>query len=211
VTGDFDKRGPNPYTALMERRVVITGLGAVTPLGNDIGATWSALLAARSGVAGITKFDASGFPCTIGGEVKGFDPLRFMNAKEAQRTDPFIQYALAAALMAVEDAHLTLTPHGSAPLTTVSLSNGSSLRTGVLVGSGRGGVSTYERNAAAYLLKGHRGVSPFTTPMTLVNMRRGHLDEAQGEGPCLDVSTACATGSHAIGEAMRSSSAETRT
>lgn len=175
----------------MERRVVITGLGAVTPLGNDIITTWKALLAGRSGVAGITKFDASGFPCRIGGEVKGFDPLQYMSAKEAQRTDPFIQYALAAALMAVEDAALRLTPH-------------SSLLTGVLVGSGRGGVSTYERNAAAYLLKGHRGVSPFTTPMTLVNMASGVISmRLKAKGPCLDVSTACATGSHAIGEAMK--------
>jgi 3-oxoacyl-[acyl-carrier-protein] synthase II len=175
----------------MERRVVITGLGAVTPLGNDIGATWTALVNGRSGVAGITTFDASTFPCRIAGEVKGFDPLRFMTAKEAHKTDPFIQYALAAALMAVEDAELPLTPR-------------SSRLTGVLVGSGRGGVQTSERNMIAFQNKGPKAVSPFYTPMSLVNMASGFISMKLGaRGPCLDVSTACATGTHAIGEAMK--------
>lgn len=192
VTGAarFDKWGTNPYTARMKRRVVITGLGAVTPLGNDIAATWNALLAGRSGVAAITRFNASGHSCRIGGEVKGFDPLLFMSAKEAHRADPFIRYALAAALMAVEDAGL-------------SRASSDPRLTGVLVGSGRGGVSTYERNMSAFLKKGQRGVSPFTTPMTLVNMASGYISMKLGaKGPCLDVSTACATGTHALGEAM---------
>ena len=176
----------------MERRVVITGLGAVTPLGNDIGTTWKALLDGRSGVSGITRFDASAYPCRIAGELKGFDPRSFMSAKEVQRTDPFIQYALAAALMAVDDSRLSLRTSHSA------------LRTGVLVGSGRGGVTTYERNMAALLAKGPRAVSPFTTPMTLVNMASGYISMKLGaKGPCLDVSTACATGSHAVGAAMK--------
>ena len=175
----------------MERRVVITGLGAITPLGNDIGSTWKALVEGRSGVTRITRFDAAEYPSRIAGEVKGFDPSRFMSAKEARHTDPFIQYALAAALMAVEDSSLRLTPH-------------SSRLTGVLVGSGRGGVTTYERNMLALFEKGPRAVSPFTTPMTLVNMASGYISMKLGAtGPCLDVSTACATGTHAVGEAMK--------
>jgi 3-oxoacyl-[acyl-carrier-protein] synthase II len=175
----------------MKTRIVITGLGVVTPLGNDIQALWSALVHGRSGIGQITRFDASQFPSRIAGEVAGFDPLHFMGSKEAHRTDPFIQYALAAAMMAIEDARLSVTPS-------------SAVRTGVLVGSGRGGVTTNEKNMAAFLAKGHRAVSPHYTPMTLVNMASGSIAMKIGvKGPCLDVSTACATGTHAIGEAMK--------
>ena len=175
----------------MQRRVVITGVGLITPLGNDAGTTWEGIINGRSGVRGITRFDATSFPCRIAGEVRGFDPLRFMGAKDAHTTDPFIQYAIAASRMAVDDAGLALTPH--------ELS-----RTGVLIGSGRGGVTTQEKNLIAFLAKGHRAVSPFTTPMTLVNMAAGYVAMKLGaKGPCLDVSTACATGTHAVGEAMK--------
>ncbi len=175
----------------MKRRVVITGLGAVTPLGNNMEAAWEKLLHGSSGIGRITRFDASAFPCLIAGEVKRFDPLGFMSGKEAHKTDPFIQYALAAALMAVENAGLSLTPH-------------SALRTGVLVGSGRGGVTTMEKNMTELLAKGPKGVSPFFTPMSLVNMASGFISMKLGtKGPCLDVSTACATGTHALGEAMK--------
>jgi len=175
----------------MKIQVVITGMGSVTPLGNDIRALWKALAQGRSGIGHITKFDASSLPSRIAGEVKRFDPLSFMAPKEAHRTDPFIQYALASALMAMEDSRLSLTPH-------------SALRTGVLVGSGRGGVMTNEKNVIAFLAKGHRAVSPYYTPMTLVNMASGFVAMKLGaRGPCLDVSTACATGTHAIGEAMK--------
>jgi len=175
----------------MKTRVVITGMGMLTPLGNSVDRTWKALLTGTSGIGRITRFDASAFPCRIAGEIKAFDPRMFMTAKEAHRTDPFIQYALAAALMAVEDARLSLTPN-------------SKLRTGVLVGSGRGGVMTSERNMAALLAKGPKGVSPFYTPMSLVNMASGYISMKLGaKGPCLDVSTACATGTHALGEAMK--------
>ena len=175
----------------MKTRVVITGSGAVTPLGNDLQTTWAALKAGRSGIGPITKFDALSFPSRIAGEIRGFDPRMFMSAKEARKTDPFIHYALAAALMAVDDSRLSVTPH-------------SALRTGVLVGSGRGGVMTNEKNHIAFLAKGHRAVSPFYTPMTLVNMASGYLAmELGARGPCLDVSTACATGTHAVGEAMK--------
>jgi 3-oxoacyl-[acyl-carrier-protein] synthase II len=175
----------------MKTRVVITGLGAVTPLGNDMKTTWEALKGGLSGVRAITRFDTSAFPCRIAGELEGFDPLAYLTAKEAHQTDPFIQYAVAAALMAIEDAKLSLT-----------LS--SSPRTGVLVGSGRGGVTTIERNMTALLKRGPKGVSPFSSPMSLVNMASGYISMKIGAtGPCLDVSTACATGTHALGEAMK--------
>jgi 3-oxoacyl-[acyl-carrier-protein] synthase II len=166
-------------------------MGAVTPLGHDLRSSWKALLRGHSGIGPVTRFDASALPSRIAGEVKGFDPLTFLDPKEALRTDPFIQYAVAAALMAVEDAGLALTPD-------------SVLRTGVLVGSGRGGVMTNEKNLIAFLTKGHRAVSPHYTPMTLVNMASGYIAIKLGvKGPCLDVSSACATGTHAIGEAMK--------
>ncbi len=175
----------------MKKRVVITGLGALTPLGNTMEETWRKITAGASGISGITRFDASAFTSRIAGEVKAFDPLAYMSAKEVNRTDPFIQYALSAALEAVEDARLSLTPS-------------SKLRTGVLVGSGRGGVTTAEKNLAAFLSRGPRSVSPFYTPMSLVNMASGYVSLKLGaKGPCLDVSTACATGTHALGEAMK--------
>jgi 3-oxoacyl-[acyl-carrier-protein] synthase II len=185
------KQRENLILPAMKTRVVITGSGAVTPLGNDLQTTWAALKAGRSGIAPLSRFDASSFPSRIAGEVRGFDPRMFMNAKEARKTDPFIHYALAAAFMAVEDSRLSITPPAA-------------LRTGVLVGSGRGGVITNERNFLAFMAKGHRAVSPYYTPMTLVNMASGFIAIKLGaKGPCLDVSTACATGTHAIGEAMK--------
>jgi 3-oxoacyl-[acyl-carrier-protein] synthase II len=175
----------------MKRRIVITGMGAVTPLGHDLKSVWKALLQGHSAIGPVTRFDASAFPSRIAGEVKGFDPLTFLDPKEALHTDPFIQYAVAAALMAAENAGLALTAD-------------SALRTGVLVGSGRGGVMTNEKNLIAFLAKGHRAVSPHYTPMTLVNMASGYIAIKLGaKGPCLDVSCACATGTHAIGEAMK--------
>jgi len=175
----------------MRSRVVITGIGMVTPLGNDLRTTWEGIMNGVSGVRMITKFDASAFPCRIAGELKAFDPLVYMSAKEMHRTDPFVQYALAAAVQAVEDSRLSLTPHLA-------------LRTGVLVGSGRGGITTTEKNLAAFIAGGPRAVSPFYTPMSLVNMASGYLSMKFGaKGPCLDVSTACATGTHALGEAMK--------
>ena len=175
----------------MKIRVAVTGIGMVTPLGNDTRTTWEALKKGLSGVRTITRFEASAFPCRIAGELKGFDPLGYMTAKEVHRTDPFIQYALAAALMAAEDSELVISPQ-------------SALRMGVLVGSGRGGVTTTERNMAAFLARGPKAVSPFYTPMSLVNMASGYISMKLGvRGPCFDVSTACATGTHALGEAMK--------
>ena len=175
----------------MKPRVVITGLGALTPLGNNMEETWRKLISGSSGIGRITRFDASAFTSRIAGEVKGFDPRACMTAKEARTTDPFIQYAVAAALMAVDDSGLSRIPH-------------SAFRIGVLVGSSRGGVITSEKNMAALLTKGPRAVSPFYTPLSLVNMASGYISMKLGaKGPCLDVSTACATGTHALGEAMK--------
>ena len=175
----------------VKRQGMITGMGVVTPLGSDLRSLWNAVCAGRSGVGSITRFDASAFPSRIAGEVRDLDPARFLSTREVQKTDPFIQYAVAAALMAMEDARIALSP---ADL----------LRTGVLVGSGRGGVVTNERNLIAFLARGPRGVSPFYTPMTLPNMASGYIAMKLGaRGPCLDVSTACATGTHSIGEAMK--------
>ncbi len=176
---------------IMKKRIAITGLGTVNPLGNDLSTFWKNIVAGQSGVGPVTRFDASSLPSRIAGEVRGFDPLTFMNAKDAHKTDPFVHYALAAASAAVESSRLPLTP-------------GVARRTGVLVGSGRGGVMTYEKNLLAFQSSGHRAVSPFFTPMTLVNMAAGFVAMRFGaRGPCLDVSTACATGTHAIGEAMK--------
>ncbi len=175
----------------MRARVVITGIAMLTPLGNTASETWKALVAGASGIERITKFDASAFPCRIAGELKRFDPQAFLTAKEVHRADPFMQYALAAALMAREDAGLREWPRDP-------------YRIGVLVGSGRGGVTTLEKNFTLMQSKGPNVVSPFTAPMSLVNMAAGYISMRLGaKGPCLDVSTACATGTHALGEAMR--------
>jgi 3-oxoacyl-[acyl-carrier-protein] synthase II len=166
-------------------------MGVVTPLGSELRSMWSAVCAGRSGIGSITRFDASAFPSRIAGEVRDLDPGRFLSTREVQKTDPFIQYAVAAALMALEDSRLTLGPDAA-------------LRTGVLVGSGRGGVVTNERNLISFLARGPRAVSPFYTPMTLPNMASGFIALKTGaRGPCLDVSTACATGTHSLGEAMK--------
>lgn len=175
----------------MKKQVVITGIGMLTPAGNNTEATLASLIKGSSGIGPISRFDASAFPSRIAGELRNFDPAAYMTRKETQRTDPFIQYALAAALMAREDADLRIKAQTAD-------------RTGVLIGSGRGGVETAEKNMLSLLRKGPRGVSPFHTPMSLVNMASGYVSMKLGSrGPCLDVSTACATGSHAVGEAMK--------
>ncbi len=162
----------------------------LTPLGNSADATWNGLIQGASAIGIITRFDASAFPCRIAGELEGFDPGAFMTAKDAHRTDPFMQYALAAAMMAMDDAGLAITQQASR-------------REGVLIGSGRGGVTTLEKNMMALLSRGPKAVSPFSMPMSLVNMASGYVSQRLGaKGPCLDVSTACATGTHAIGEAL---------
>src|SRR6266851_2719015 len=173
------------------QRVVVTGLGAVTPVGNTADEFWSALLQGRSGVGPITKFDATDYPTRIAGEVKNFDPLDFVDKKEARRLDPFLQYAIASAAMAVQDAALD-----------TDRIDGS--RFGVLIGSGIGGITTLLDTHRVLLEKGPNRVSPFFIPMMIVNMASGLVSMRFGaKGPNSSVVTACATGNHAIGDAFK--------
>ena len=172
------------------RRVVVTGLGAVTPLGVDVRSTWDAVLAGTSGVGPITRFDAKDFSTTIAAEVKGFDPERFIDRKEIKRMDPFIHYAMAAAHMAMEDAGLVI----DAALGP---------KVGVYMGSGLGGLSTLERYHQAYMEGGPRKISPFFITMLISNLAPGHIAMRYGaKGPNIAMSTACAASSHATGEGM---------
>jgi len=181
------------------RRVVVTGLGALTPVGNTAEEFWSALKQARSGVGPITKFDASvknaqgeyAYPTRIAGEVKNFDPLQYVDKKEARRLDPFLQYAMACGVMAVEDAGLDTTKVDGT-------------RFGVLIGSGIGGIQTLLATHDTLNEKGPDRVSPFFIPMMIVNMASGLVSMRFGaKGPNSAVITACATGNHAIGDAFR--------
>src|SRR5712664_275879 len=173
------------------QRVVVTGLGAVTPVGNTADEFWSALLQGRSGVGPITKFDATDYPTRIAGEVKNFDPLDFVDKKEARRLDPFLQYAIASAAMAVQDAALD-----------TDRIDGS--RFGVLIGSGIGGITTLLDTHRVLLEKGPDRVSPFFIPMMIVNMASGLVSMRFGaKGPNSSVVTACATGNHAIGDSFK--------
>ena len=175
----------------MSRRVVVTGLGTVSPLGNTTDEFWAGLREGRSGIGPITKFDATGFPTRIAGEVRNFDPLKYVDRKEARRLDPYLMYAIAASIMAVEDAGLD-------PAKT------DSTRFGVLIGSGIGGITTLLDSHQTLLAKGHDRVSPFFIPMLIVNMASGLVSMRFGaKGPNSSVVTACATGNHAIGDALK--------
>jgi 3-oxoacyl-[acyl-carrier-protein] synthase II len=176
---------------MSERRVVITGLGLVTPLGCDLDVFWRALLAGQSGIGRVTRFDPTGYDCQIGGEAKDFTTDGFMPPKELRRTDRFTQFAVVASKKAVTDAGLDLTKEDVN-------------RVGVLVGSGIGGMETIENQSKALLEKGPGRVSPFMIPMLIVNMASGYVSMLLGvKGPNLSVVSACATGTHAIGEAAR--------
>ena len=176
---------------MSERRVVITGMGVITPLGSDLNVFWQNLLAGNSGIGPVTRFDATNFDCKIGGEVKDFNPEDFMPAKETRRTDRFTQYAVGAAKLAVADSKLEC---GKEDLN----------RVGVLIGSGIGGMETIEEQTAILLKKGPGRVSPFMIPMLIVNMASGYVSMLLGaKGPNLAVVSACATATHAIGEATR--------
>ncbi|MEW6218620.1 MAG: beta-ketoacyl-ACP synthase II [Thermodesulfobacteriota bacterium] len=175
----------------MRRRVVVTGLGLVTPLGTGVDKTWQALCRGESGLGPITRFDASGFEVRIAAEVKDFDPEAFIDKKLARHLDPFIQYAMAAASMAVSDARLAITPENAT-------------RVGVITGCGLGGLSTIEKYHLVILDKGPKRMTPFFIPMVIPNMSAGQISIASGaKGPNLAVSTACAAGTHAVGEAFR--------
>jgi 3-oxoacyl-[acyl-carrier-protein] synthase II len=172
------------------RRVVITGLGALTPLGNTTEEFWSGLLDGRSGIGPITRFDATDFPTRIAGEVRNFDPLLYVDRKDARRLDPYLTYAIAASVMAVDDASL-------------DPSKVDGTRFGVLIGSGIGGISTLLESHNVLTSKGPDRVSPFFIPMLIVNMASGLVSMRFGaKGPNSSVATACATGNHAIGDAF---------
>jgi 3-oxoacyl-[acyl-carrier-protein] synthase II len=173
----------------LERRVVITGIGLVTPLGIGVEETWSALCAGKSGVGEITRFNASAFDTKIAAEVKGFNAEDFMSKKEAKRMETFIAYAIAAARMAVEDSGMVIDAHNAA-------------RVGVLTGCGLGGLNMLEITANTVDTKGPQRVSPFFIPMLIGNMAPGMISILFGaKGPNSSVATACAAGSHAVGDA----------
>ncbi|MDQ7857309.1 MAG: beta-ketoacyl-ACP synthase II [Armatimonadota bacterium] len=175
----------------MRRRVVVTGLGVVSPIGVGHQAFWEGLAAGRPGVARISRFDPSGLATQIAGEVRDFDPGAYMDRKEVRRNDRFVQLAYAAARMAMEHAGFTITPANAT-------------RTGVLIGSGIGGIATWEEQHRVMLDRGPNRVSPFFVPMMIVNMASGVTAILTGaRGPSSCVVTACATGGNAIGDAAR--------
>ncbi len=180
---------------MSRRRVVITGLGLISPVGNTVAEGWANLLAGRSGIANVTRFDASGLSCRFAGEVKGFNIEDYIPGKEARHMDTFIHYGLAAAMQAVQDAGL---PTGDA------LSEEQAERIGCLVGSGIGGLPLIEETQIEYAARGARRISPFFVPASIINMISGHLSIKYGfTGPNLAIVTACTTGLHAIGQAGR--------
>ena len=177
---------------MTRRRVVITGLGIISPVGNNVEEAWQNILAGRSGIAPITRFDASGFPVQFAGEVKNFDIGAYMSPKEARRSDAFIHFGLAAGMQAVRDAGLE-GEHGIDPT-----------RIGVNVSSGIGGLPLIEATKDDYTAGGARKISPFFVPGSIINMVSGNLSIIYGfKGPNISVVTACTTGLHSIGIAGR--------
>jgi len=180
---------------MSRRRVVVTGLGLISPVGNTVAEGWANILAGQSGIDRITRFDASNFACQFAGEVKGFDVAAYMSSKEARTMDTFIHYGLAASIQAVQDAGLP---------TNDQLTEEQAERIGVLVGSGIGGLPMIEETHAELVNRGPRRVSPFFVPASIINMISGHVSIKYGfQGPNLAIVTACTTGLHAIGEAGR--------
>jgi 3-oxoacyl-[acyl-carrier-protein] synthase II len=175
----------------MRNRVVVTGVGAVTPLGNNVKAFWEGLLTGKSGVGLITAFDTTEFPVKIAAEVKDFNPEEYIDKKEVKRTDRFVQFAIAAAKMAVEDAKLDITEENAENV-------------GVYIGSGIGGIATWEEQHRILMEKGPRRVSPFFVPMMIANMASGQVSIALGaKGPNSAAVTACASATHSIGDAFK--------
>ena len=177
---------------MQKRRVVVTGLGMLSPVGNTVEQSWQALCAGRSGISAIEHFDTTGFAVRIAGVVRGFDHEQFgISPRDARKMDIFIQYGIAAGLMALEDAALEITPQNAE-------------RIGVMVGSGIGGLGLIEKNCRDLVSRGPRGISPFFVPSTIINMVSGHLSIIRGlRGPNLATVTACASGTHAIGLSAR--------
>jgi 3-oxoacyl-[acyl-carrier-protein] synthase II len=180
---------------MTRRRVVVTGLGCVSPVGNTVADAWSNLLAGRSGIGPITRFDASAMSCRIVGEVKNFDLESYISAKEARTMDRFIHYGIAAASQAIQDSGLA---------TGDALDDEEACRIGVVIGSGIGGLPLIEETHIEYTARGARRISPFFVPASIINMISGHVSMRSGfKGPNLAVVTACTTGLHSIGEAGR--------
>ncbi|HKC43808.1 MAG TPA: beta-ketoacyl synthase N-terminal-like domain-containing protein, partial [Burkholderiales bacterium] len=176
---------------MSRRRVVVTGLGLICPVGNTVAEAWQHVLAGASGITSITRFDASAFPSQIAGEVKGFDVAAYLSPKEARRYDTFIHYGLAAAVQALRDSGL-------------DLKRADLERVGCVIGSGIGGLPLIEAMHDAYLKGGPRKISPFFVPGTIINMIAGQLSIMYGlKGPNLGMVTACTTSNHCIGEAGR--------
>ncbi|HQR86379.1 MAG: beta-ketoacyl-[acyl-carrier-protein] synthase II [Burkholderiales bacterium 35-55-47] len=180
---------------MSRRRVVVTGLGCISPVGNTVADAWANLLAGKSGIANITRFDASGINCHFAGEVKDLDLDQYIPPKEARAMDKFIHYGIAAAVQAVQDSGLA---------TGEALSEEEATRIGVVIGSGIGGLPLIESMHDEMLAKGPRRISPFFVPASIINMISGHVSMRYGfKGPNLAVVTACTTGLHSIGEAGR--------
>ena len=180
---------------MSRRRVVVTGLGCISPVGNTVQSAWANILAGQSGIGLITKFDTEAFSCKIAGEVKGFNVEEYMSSKDARTMDSFIHYGIAAAEQAVKDAGL---PTGEA------LSEELATRIGCVVGSGIGGLPLIENTQIELSHRGPRRITPFVVPASIINMVAGHVSMRFGfKGPNLSVVTACTTGLHCIGEAGR--------
>ena len=180
---------------MSSRRVVVTGLGLISPVGNSVDEGWQNLLAGRSGIGAITKFDASAFSCRFAGEVKGFQVEEYFPAKDARHMDTFIHYGLAAAIQAIRDAGLP---------TRDELGQEEAERIGCLIGSGIGGLPLIEETKAELEKRGPRRITPFFVPASIINMISGHVSIMFGfQGPNLAIVTACTTGLHSIGMAGR--------
>jgi 3-oxoacyl-[acyl-carrier-protein] synthase II len=176
---------------LARKRIVVTGMGIISPVGNTVGQAWENILAAKSGIRGITRFDITDFPVRIAGEVRDFDVANYLSPKEARRFDTFIHYGIAAAMDAISDAGLTASPADAD-------------RVGVCIGSGIGGLPMIEETHNALLAGGPRKVSPFFVPGSIINMISGIISINYGfKGPNFATVSACATANHSIGEAMR--------
>ncbi|MHC9086637.1 beta-ketoacyl-ACP synthase II [Luteimonas sp. RIT-PG2_3] len=176
---------------MSKRRVVITGMGILSPLGNDLASSWDGISNGRSGIGPITHFDASAFGTRIAGEVKGFDVQKWVSAKDVKKMDPFVHYGVATALMAIEDAGL-------------EINDANAERIGVAIGAGIGGLKGIEETSIKYSEGGPRKISPFYVPSTIINMISGHVSIMTGaKGPNIAVVTACTTATHNIGLAAR--------
>lgn len=176
---------------MSKRRIVVTGLGMLTPVGNTVEETWKNIVAGKSGIGPITAFDTSNFPVKISGSVKDFDATLYIPKKDLKKMDPFIHFGLAAGLQAMEDAGLEVTEENAE-------------RIGVAIGSGIGGLPGIERNRDQFVAGGARKISPFFVPSSIINMVSGNLSIMKGlKGPNISIVSACTTGAHNIGDAAR--------